>query len=463
MGKLTNILCFLLSLLAFAACSDESADDGPKKEKLVPMTFQTSFADGSEETRACLGADDATLWQDGDKISLLSVDGDINPVNLPFNLTGGAGTSYGTFSGLGYENRQYVSVYPYKEGMQVGVEYSSVQSAASHVMLPNVQQATKGTFDRNAMIQISKLTDKSNTLKFRNVGGMLELNPAFDCTSITVEGGSGAVLSGMTTAEFPLEADYPSAEAENNQGASLAVLYGDIKADSKYYLYVLPFTSNVGVRVTYRNGSKAVSRVVESGGLTLERAHIKSIPRTSASLPAASELVDLGLSVLWSSRNIGADSETQKGYRYAWGELAPKQGYESSNHMFSGSANLTATDDIASILSGGAMRMPTKEEYEELVNNCTWTYEPENKGYRVTSKKTGFTDRSIFLPFVDIDMVGSYWSSTYDASKKGAYKLLASVSPRYNEEQQLIGYDYTFEALGDYSYQAAAVRPVAAK
>ncbi len=56
---------------------------------------------------------------------------------------------------------------------------------------------------------------------------------------------------------------------------------------------------------------------------------------------------------------------------------------------------------------GGMWRIPTKAEWEELLNedNCTWTWTTDYKGdgsnvagVIVTSKKVGYTDKSIFLP-----------------------------------------------------------------
>ena len=55
--------------------------------------------------------------------------------------------------------------------------------------------------------------------------------------------------------------------------------------------------------------------------------------------------------------------------------------------------------------------MPTKAEWEELLNedNCTWTWTTDYKGdgsnvagVIVTSKKVGYTDKSIFLPATGI-------------------------------------------------------------
>ena len=44
--------------------------------------------------------------------------------------------------------------------------------------------------------------------------------------------------------------------------------------------------------------------------------------------------IDLGLSVLWADRNIGADSTTDYGYYFAWGETKPKDTYSWVNYKY---------------------------------------------------------------------------------------------------------------------------------
>ena len=43
---------------------------------------------------------------------------------------------------------------------------------------------------------------------------------------------------------------------------------------------------------------------------------------------AIPEPVDLGLSVLWASWNVGANAPEEDGYYYAWGEVEPKSFYD---------------------------------------------------------------------------------------------------------------------------------------
>ena len=80
-------------------------------------------------------------------------------------------------------------------------------------------------------------------------------------------------------------------------------------------------------------------------------------------------------------------------------------------------------DDAASVVLGGKWRMPTYAEWSELSYSCSWTWTTIDgvNGYKVQSKKPGYTDNWIFLPaagyrwFNELDSVGSYgfyWSSS---------------------------------------------------
>ena len=130
--------------------------------------------------------------------------------------------------------------------------------------------------------------------------------------------------------------------------------------------------------------------------------------------------VDLGLSVKWATCNVGAYYSDNPGKHYAWGETTTKGSYTSSNSKtycvnmgdISGNPNY----DVARATWGGTWRLPTSEEFEELIQCCTWTWTTENgqKGYKVISKKNG---NYIFLPAAGI----RYDSSLYRAGSHGYY------------------------------------------
>ena len=80
-------------------------------------------------------------------------------------------------------------------------------------------------------------------------------------------------------------------------------------------------------------------------------------------------------------------------------------------------------DDAASVALGGKWRMPTIEEWQELRDNCYWTWTTIDgvNGYKVRSMKSGYTNNWIFLPAAgcrDGDYLsgvgydGYYWSSS---------------------------------------------------
>ena len=116
------------------------------------------------------------------------------------------------------------------------------------------------------------------------------------------------------------------------------------------------------------------------------------------------EPLDLGLSVKWGQVNVGAGSPLSCGSYFAWGETKPKEEYSWETYKFSinetfskynsedGLVVIEAVDDAATINLGGNWRIPTREEWQELIDSCVWT--SYNGYYKVTSK---VNNRSIFL------------------------------------------------------------------
>ena len=141
------------------------------------------------------------------------------------------------------------------------------------------------------------------------------------------------------------------------------------------------------------------------------------------------QYVDLGLSVKWTSCNIGADAPEEYGGYYSWGEVSEKDDYSWGNYTYYDmvqykwikiGTNISGTEyDVARRRWGIDWRMPTREEWTELVEKCEWewiTYKG-TKGQKVT----GPNGNSIFFPaaghraddlFVGQGTEGEYWSGT---------------------------------------------------
>lgn len=174
-------------------------------------------------------------------------------------------------------------------------------------------------------------------------------------------------------------------------------------------------------------------------------------------------LVDLGLSsgTLWMDRNIGASSPEDYGLYFAWGET---QGYSgiTSDKQFSwtdykyanGAKNkltkycndsyygndgftdnlteLELSDDAAYGYTNGKCKMPTKAQFQELIDETDYTWTTQNgvKGGLFTSKTNG---NSIFVPTAGYCIAGSQyyvgeygelWSSSlYEKSPNCAWGL----------------------------------------
>ena len=162
------------------------------------------------------------------------------------------------------------------------------------------------------------------------------------------------------------------------------------------------------------------------------------------------EFVDLGLpsGTLWATMNVGASKPEDYGSYYAWGET---EGYNNGKSTFNestykwcnGSYNtqtkyntsssygtvdykteLELADDAAYVNWGKQWRIPSKEQFQELINSSytttEWTSVNGVNGRLVTSKTNG---NFIFLPAAgyrdgtSLDNAGSngyYWSRTLD-------------------------------------------------
>jgi uncharacterized protein (TIGR02145 family) len=84
--------------------------------------------------------------------------------------------------------------------------------------------------------------------------------------------------------------------------------------------------------------------------------------------------------------------------------------------------NLVPKYGAATAHLGSPWRMPTRSEFQDLINKCTTTWTTKNGVYgRLVTGKGAYSDKSIFLPAagygVDSSLYyagsfGRYWSST---------------------------------------------------
>lgn len=110
-------------------------------------------------------------------------------------------------------------------------------------------------------------------------------------------------------------------------------------------------------------------------------------------------LVDLGLSVKWANVNLGAVNEGDPGTYYTFGGTKPYRRIE-KHAVYGKDIEVGSRYDAATNDWGASYRLPSQTECQELIDNCNWTETTRNgvNGWLITSKKDGYTDKSIFLP-----------------------------------------------------------------
>ena len=171
-------------------------------------------------------------------------------------------------------------------------------------------------------------------------------------------------------------------------------------------------------------------RVVNSGKVVLEEA-----PPTTGTAYAEEPDCEIGWVQLWEDGlkfavcNVGAENnepEDSGGY-YTWGGTYKNgTGIEWNGAYNTGTVALEGENDTATKLWGDNWRMPTKEEFEALINNknCTCQLTTQNgvNGLLCKGKEgTAFESNSVFFPTAGSDynghvdrqaIEGNYWSSS---------------------------------------------------
>lgn len=149
-------------------------------------------------------------------------------------------------------------------------------------------------------------------------------------------------------------------------------------------------------------------------------------PVKGPGMPIPNNCVDLGLAsgLLWAKCNMGTTEPTQPGDYYAWGETSPKKKYYSDNYKYyiwkdydlkritkyneeDGKTVLELEDDAARANLGVGYRIPTKADWEELLEDCKWEavtttlseiIDPSQKKVIARWKVIGPNGNSIVLP-----------------------------------------------------------------
>ena len=212
----------------------------------------------------------------------------------------------------------------------------------------------------------------------------------------------------------------------------------------------------------------------ENGTPIIEKTSFSPYDTTPKEITA----VDLGLpsGTLWADRNLGAKSPSDYGAFVSWGNTDlhfPDKGdvdwgdndnafrdYEFNSEEYEDSPGAKLTGDIdlehdaAHVNLGGDWRMPTEDQFKELVANCDWIRSTVNgvNGYLVVSK---INKASLFFACSG-NGYGSSWSNR---GSNGYYWSASFYSAR--SARSLIFYSGgVYPQNYNLRYNGFAVRPV---
>ena len=165
------------------------------------------------------------------------------------------------------------------------------------------------------------------------------------------------------------------------------------------------------------------------------------------------EYVDLGLpsGTKWAKCNVGAYSETDNGLYFPFGGIVGldspyyEGNFDSHKLKFNGDkkATLHLDNDAAHIHMGGKWHMPTKEQFEELVDEkntvSTWIYDYCIREVSGRLFRSRINDETLFIPangfisnhqYVQNGQTCSLWTSSIDFSS--VYNCTDFFCDKYN-------------------------------
>ena len=432
----------LVTALAFSACTvapDKAITIVDGNEIII-----TAHQEGYDCTKtSVIDGGTQVYWEPGDEIKLFygEYSSKFTSLNTEYATTasfsgvidGFAGNNEGVMSG-----EKYVwGLYPYNS--DAASDGNSVTTT-----LPSFQKGQEGSFAKNTHIAVAKSSNID--LAFYNVttGLRFKLKNS-GIKSVKIESNDEEPIAGKFKVAF--EGGYPLVQEIVNGQSSVTLAApdgGTFETGKWYYIVTLPQTLASGFKVTFNRAGSTAERST-SNSVAITRGTFLSIDSIDEGVEFQESItsVDLGLSVKWADRNVGAESAGEYGDYFAWGETTTKSNYSWSTYKYCNGSSTTMTkycnkssygyngytdsktvldleDDAARANWGGSWRMPTDAEWTELREQCTWTWTTQdgNKGYKVTSKTNG---NSIFLPAAGhmegtaldrAEYDGDYWAAS---------------------------------------------------
>ena len=441
-----NILSALAICAALLGCQKNEIHETRPSGVELHATIEDDAS-----TKTVMDENNNIRWSEGDQIIafMKSSYGHTYQVKSSF-----IGETYADFSKVssssgddlsaGMEWDHIVAYYPYAESIKcakIGDNY------AIDVVLPTEQTYAAESFGNGSMTMVA--VSENNNITFKNVlGGIkLQLRGTQRVKSITLQGKNNEKLSGVATVTAYTDETKPAITMASGASTSVTLDCGSgvqlNESNATEFIITIPptvFTKGFTVTFNYIDGktykidTEKENDVIRSSLLVMPEITLDNSSKEEYS----ERWVDLGLSVLWAAYNVGATTPEEYGGFYAWGETEEKSIYTEDNYKYSyknwygnnhwewnwaydhiGYEISGTSYDVAHVKWGDSARMPTLEEVNELICNCTFTRSTLNG--IVGDYAIGPNGNSIFLPSAGSRIAdspnyesrrGNFWTST---------------------------------------------------
>ncbi len=167
----------------------------------------------------------------------------------------------------------------------------------------------------------------------------------------------------------------------------------------------------------------ALIRCIECGGMLSDKAD--KCPKCGCPTKYMYPIgVDLGLpsGTIWAKYNLDATEMGGRGLFYAWGETFIGGCTKEIYSYLDSPKTLPTNADVVAEYYGNGWQMPTKEDFEELIDCCEWDFNDyKPKSYDIISPITGDFIRINAAGYLEGDNLyemnnGYYWTkSVFDS------------------------------------------------
>ena len=315
--------------------------------------------------------------------------------------------------------------------------YPSTATSAEKVETANIVPVTlsaenqDGTF-ASANICVAKEDDGS--LAFKNVTSVLHLEQtASTGVNEIILTTPSAYIAGTGTVD--MSAATPALSLSAGQSKKIKVKSESVKTD--YYIAVAPTTLPAGTAFGFATGSKLGGTNLSEEKIIAANTiyNIGSMDESELGSNKYHEYVEIN-GLKWATMNIGAASVSDAGHYFAWGyaegcvrNTADDEWVLASDNTiekYFSTADFPNRDassfqDAATSNWGGSWRMPTKDEFEDLINKASSSTVQYGSQYGFSLY---YQFETIFLPaagygesnnLMDQDNSCYYWSSSHSS------------------------------------------------